>query len=58
MDKIFYQKQVEQRLFNDEYYQKLDHNPQKEILKKKYRTFLKHYRTELTEKEYDYLTIV
>ena len=55
MDKIFYQTQVENLLFNDEYYQKIDYNPQKEIMKK-YRTFLKDHQTELTKKEYDYLT--
>ena len=55
MDKEFYQNQVEKLLFNNEYYQKLDQNPQKEILKK-YRKFLKNHQTELTKKEYDYLT--
>ena len=33
MDKIFYQTQVEKLLFNEDYYQKIDHNPQKEIMK-------------------------
>ena len=42
-------------LFDNEYYQKLDNNPQKEIMKK-YRVFLKNHQTELTKKEYDYLT--
>ena len=55
MDKVFYQNQVEKLLFNNEYYQKLDQNPQKEILKK-YRKFLKNHQTELTKKKYDYLT--
>ena len=57
MDKEFYQNQVEKLLFNNEYryYQKLDQNPQKEIMKK-YRKFLKNHQTELTKKEYDYLT--
>ena len=55
MDKEFYQNQVEKLLFNNEYYQKLDQNHQKEILKK-YRKFLKNHQTELTKKEYDYLT--
>ena len=34
MDQVFYQNQVEKLLYNNEYYQKLDQNPQKEILKK------------------------
>ena len=55
MDKEFYQRQVEKQLFNYEYYQELDNNPQKEIMKK-YRAFLKNHQTELTKKEYDYLT--
>ena len=55
MDTEFYQKQIETLLFNGEYYQKLQHNPKKEIMKK-YRSFLKQHQTELTKKEYDYLT--
>lgn len=33
MDKEFYRRQVEKLLFDNEYYQKLDNNPQKEIMK-------------------------
>ena len=49
MDKDFYQRQVEKLLFDNEYYQKLDNNPQREIMKK-YRAFLKNHQTELTKK--------
>ena len=49
MDNEFYQKQVEKLLFDNAYYQKLDNNPQKEIMKK-YRAFLKNHQTELTKK--------
>ena len=49
MDKEFYQRQVVKLLFNNEYYQKLDNNPQKEIMIK-YRAFLKNHQTELTKK--------
>ena len=49
MDKEFYRRQVEKLLFDNEYYQKLDNNPQKEIMKK-YRVFLKNHQTELTKK--------
>ena len=55
MDRPFYQKQIEKILLNTDYYSKLDHNPHKEIMKK-YRSILKKHETELTEKEFDYLT--
>ena len=48
MDKEFYRRQVEKLLFDNEYYQKLDNNPQKEIMKQ-YRVFLKNHQTELTK---------
>ena len=50
MDKEFYQRQVEKLLFDNEYYQKLDNDPQKEIIKK-YRAFHKNHQTELTKKK-------
>ena len=49
MDQDFYRRQVEKLLFDNEYYQKLDNNPQKEIMKQ-YRVFLKNHQTELTKK--------
>ena len=41
-------------LLDTEYYEKLEQNPHKEI-KKKYRSFLNKHKTELTDKEFDYL---
>ena len=54
MDKTFYQEQIEKMLLDTEYYEKLDQNPHKEIMKK-YRSFLNKHKTELTDKEFDYL---
>ena len=42
-------------LQNNEYYKQLEENPHKEIMKK-YRTLMKQHETELTKKEFDYLT--
>ena len=54
MDKTFYQEQIEKMLLDTEYYEKFDQNPHKEIMKK-YRSFLNKHKTELTDKEFDYL---
>lgn len=54
MNKSFYQEQIEKMLLDTEYYEKLDENPHKEIMKK-YRSFLNKHKAELTHKEYDYL---
>ena len=55
MDSKFYQEQIEKMLHNNEYYKELDQNPHKEVMNK-YRAFLKQHNTELTKKEFDYLT--
>ena len=54
MDKTFYQEQIEKMLLDTEYYEILHQNPHKEIMKK-YRSFLNKHKTELTDKEFDYL---
>ena len=54
MDKTFYKEQTEKMLLGTEYYTQLDQNPHTEIMKK-YKTLLNKYRTELSEKEFDYL---
>ena len=55
MDKQFYQEHIDKMLQNNEYYKQLEENPHKEIMKK-YRTLMKQHETELTKKEFDYLT--
>ena len=55
MNKSFYQDKIENMLSNQEYYEKLDRNPQKEIMKK-YNVLVQKYRSNLTKKEFDYLT--
>ena len=55
MNKSFYQDKIENMLLNEDYYEKLDKNPQKEIMIK-YNDFAQKYRSNLTRKEFDYLT--
>ena len=55
MDISFYQDKIENMLSNQDYYEKLDKNPQKEIMIKYY-DFAQKYRSNLTKKEFDYLT--
>ena len=55
MNKSFYQDKIENMLLNEDYYEKLDNNPQKEIMIK-YNDFAQKYRSNLTGKEFDYLT--
>ena len=55
MNKSFYQDKIEDMLSNQDYYEKLDRNPQKEIMIK-YNVLVQKYRSNLTKKEFDYLT--
>ena len=55
MNKSFYQDKIENMLLNEDYYEKLDKTPQKEIMIK-YNDFAQKYRSNLTRKEFDYLT--
>ena len=54
MNKEDYRDMVETILNDETYYSELNTNPEKD-LQLKYKKFLKKYKSQMTEKEFDYL---
>ena len=56
MNKLFYQRKIEDMLSNQEFYERLDNNPHKPIMAT-YKKLLHKYETNITKKEFEYLTV-
>ena len=56
MNKLFYQRKIEDMLSNQEFYERLDNNPHKPIMAT-YKKLLHKCETNITKKEFEYLTV-